>query len=422
MKISRYVAHVVLNDSERLLYNTLNKQYFRYHNTDEVEISGLLQDLNKGEYSEKEIHILRQLVQKKIVLADEANEMDELMYLENQIRYQSDTFHIMIIVTNGCNFRCSYCVQEHESMALSDTSAEKIVSLIGCRAKTVKRVKITWFGGEPLLQYTRIKEIMEKVIEICECNHCNVEAGIISNGYLLSQDMISELKSLHVTMLQITLDGDRISHNERRFLANGEGTYDVVLNHILMVAEAGIPLILRINVDKNNIEKACEVLEKIPEEYRAKVTVSIANLYQTEEKISPYKIYQKVIEMGFAYKMRDSVFMACQVCLMNGIVIDATGKLVVCANAKKEDKELGYIGDNGNIIIQNTALYYKLKTVSALQNPECRECKELPFCIATCKYRRSLNNQSCIGKQNDGLTIEERAKLDYLYDKRRRNI
>lgn len=419
MKISRYVIPVELSNGERLLYNTMNRRYFLYHDTEETEVDSLLHNLNKNEYSGKEIEILRQLVQKKIVLADAADELDELMYRENQIRFQSDTFHIMIIVTNGCNFRCSYCVQEHESIALSDASAEKILALIDKESKIVKRVKITWFGGEPLLQYERIRQMMEMTSEICEKNHCMIEAGMVSNGYLLDKDRIADLKRLHFNMLQITLDGDRESHNTRRFLANGDGTYDMVVGHILMAAEAGIPLILRINVDNDNIEKACTVLEQIPEEHRENVIVSVANLYQATEKISPYKIYKKAIGMGFAYKARENVFMACQVCLMNGVVIDATGKIIVCANARQEEKELGYIGSNGEMVIQNTALYYKLKTVSALQNQECRECKELPFCIATCKYRRSIDNQHCIGKRNDGLTVEERAKLDYLYDKRK---
>ena len=422
MKISRYAVRVKLNNGEILLYNTVDKTYFSYPEEEEGRMECILHNLNKGTYDESEIAILQELVQKKIVLADAADEMDELVYRENQIRFQSDTFHIMIIVTNGCNFRCPYCVQEHENVALSDDSAEKIISLIRQRSQSARRIKITWFGGEPLLQYKRVRKMMERAISICEKNRCELEAGMVSNGYLLNRERIAELKKLHFTMLQITLDGDRKSHDKRRFLANGEGTYDVIVNNIAMIAEYGIPMILRMNIDDTNADSVCDILELIPQEYRSTVTVSVANLYQTEKKISPYKIYERAIEMGYLYKMRNNVFMACQVCLMNGVVIDANGKIIVCANARSEDKELGYLSDDGEMIIQNTALYYKLKTISALQNEECRNCKELPFCIATCKYRRSINNKSCIGKRNDGLTLEERAYLDYYYDKQRRSF
>ena len=223
-------------------------------------------------------------------------------------------------------------------------------------------------------------------------------------------------------MMQITLDGDRDTHNKRRYLSNGEGTYDTVVHNVQMLLENEIPVLLRINIDENSYQSATDVLNTIPKEYRGRVSVSVSNFYQTEKKVSPYEIYRKAIKMGYRYPNRANVFMACQTCLMNGIIVDASGDLIICANADKEDKKLGFIDEEGKIRIQNSAAYYKLKTVSALQNPACKECEQLPFCIGTCKYGRYKNNDKCIGMKNDGLTIQELAKLDYLYDKNYCNI
>lgn len=264
MKISRYIEQVQIDDETKLIYNPIDKQYFRYKKLDESKIKGLLQNLNKGVYSKQEIEILKELINKKIVLSDKADEFDEMMFKENQIRYESDTFHIMIIVTNGCNFRCLYCIQEHESIALSNESASRILKLIENKVNEVKKVKITWFGGEPLLQYKRIKEIMEKAIEIGEKYNCQIEAAMVSNGYLLNEEIILDLKKLNFNMLQITVDGDKNTHDKRRFLANGDGTYNVILQNVQMIVKNNIPLLLRINVDETNFENAYSLLEEIP--------------------------------------------------------------------------------------------------------------------------------------------------------------
>ena len=242
------------------------------------------------------------------------------------------------------------------------------------------------------------------------------ECSLITNGYLLTDAYIRELRSMNCTMIQITIDGDRESHNNRRFLQNGLGTYDRIVENLLFVVKAEIPLILRINVNEENIDEAQYVLDIIPEQYRSKVIISVANLFQNEKKINPYVVYKKAIELGYEYKLRNPIFMACHACLKNGIVISPNGKLIICENVDNDDKELGYIDEEGHIVVNNVAMYYKLKTISALQNPTCRKCKELPLCIASCRYKRTMDNQKCIGMRNDGLALEERAKLCYLYD------
>lgn len=52
-------------------------------------------------------------------------------------------------------------------------------------------------------------------------------------------------------------------------------------------------------------------------------------------------------------------------------------------------------------------------------NEVCKSCLELPFCIAGCKYVRLEDENLCIKKRGDGLSIEEHALLDYYYDLKR---
>ena len=54
-------------------------------------------------------------MKKGILISDNQDELAELEFLENKTKYQTDQLNMMVVVTNACNFRCEYCVQEHET-------------------------------------------------------------------------------------------------------------------------------------------------------------------------------------------------------------------------------------------------------------------------------------------------------------------
>lgn len=417
MKISRFTTKIELDDAQNMLYNTASRQYYVYSKDDESSIQNLLDNINSGVYGELEIQQIAELLRKKIIVSNEVDEIAELEYRENTVRYQDSVFHIMIIVTNACNFRCTYCIQKHESKTLDDVSENKIIRLLSRISEKTNKISIAWFGGEPLLQFQRIERMILLLKNICEKNHCILENTMTTNGYLLNGDIVKHLGKLNFKQLQVTIDGDRKTHDSRRYQSNGKGTYDEIVKNLHLVLTTGITIILRINVDEENIEMAESILVEFPKEYRENIVVSIANFYQEDNKISVRHIYEKAIKLGYQYAGRWNRFAGCQVCYKNGIVVDTNAKIIVCANAVSEG-ELGYIDDDGNLHIENVPKYCKLKTVSALQNPECRDCLELPFCIATCKFWRLKDNTLCVGKRADGMSIEDMAKLDYLYDNR----
>lgn len=90
------------------------------------------------------------------------------------------------------------------------------------------------------------------------------------------------------------------------------------------------------------------------------------------------------------------------------------------ANKTSDEKRMGFIGKNGTVCVERSADLYKLQTVTARDNPECRQCIELPYCIASCKYERAKNNTKCLGKSGDGLSLREKALLDYYSDLRKK--
>ena len=140
MRLSRFTADIELDGKKNMLYNTASRQYFIYSKASRKKIQALLEKMNDGIYDKDEIEIITELIKKKIVVSNEVDEITELEYKENSIRYQDGVFYIMIIVTNACNFRCTYCIQEHESKMLDDVSEEKISKLLVKMSKKVKKI------------------------------------------------------------------------------------------------------------------------------------------------------------------------------------------------------------------------------------------------------------------------------------------
>lgn len=130
---------------------------------------------------------------------------------------------------------------------------------------------------------------------------CKITSDITTNGYLLNEQNIREMKQLNVKSIQITIDGDRESHNKRRYLAGAGETYDKIKENLIKVSEQNIFVILRINIDEKNVDTATNILSEIPEQYRSNIAVNVANLYQIKDKISTYQIYKKAIELGYQY-------------------------------------------------------------------------------------------------------------------------
>lgn len=208
MRVSNYTVNVQIDKEKNMLYNTWSRKYYVYNNKDKDRIKFFLDNINKGIYSEEEVSLFQELMNKKIIVSDKINEVKEIKLLETQKNVMNDEFHITIFLTNNCNFNCEYCTQEHIKKNLEDDVSQELLSFIRKITKQVKILKVDWFGGEPLLQYEKMKKLLCDINNICQENNCSLISGIVTNGYLLNEQRIKELKELSVKSMQITVDGN----------------------------------------------------------------------------------------------------------------------------------------------------------------------------------------------------------------------
>lgn len=416
MKVSDFVVEQSIGDGEYILYSTITRKYFKYCDNNQEYIKRLLNNLNKDNYSLEEVSIIKNLYSKGIIIDDSLDEIEFLRTEENKRRHQDSILRMTIFLTEACNFRCVYCTQKHINKRIDNETIDNIIQLIKIESEKRREIRINWFGGEPLLEFDVICNILKNVLPVCKKNGCILNSSMTTNGYLIDEERVIALRNLGVRTLQITVDGNKNIHDKRRVLANGEGTYDKVLKGIELAAGNGLKIILRININSENIGVKPQVLEDIDKSLRENIYISIANVFQEKEKHSSFEINKYACELGYKRCRRFNNFYGCQACGANSVTIDIDGKILFCSNS--EDMEsIGSLEKFGQIIYKNKQIHSQNISKSLVNNEECRNCKELPMCMGGCiRYNFLYDNKKCRGKRVDGMSIEEVVYLDYYED------
>ncbi|WP_302490417.1 radical SAM/SPASM domain-containing protein [uncultured Dialister sp.] len=116
------------------------------------------------------------------------------------------TSTIFIMLGNSCNMNCRYCLQHplvHEPLA-SDINPDIYDFIAECAKENEKApVHLQFYGGEPLLYFEAIKEVVEHTRDL------NCSYGIITNGRALTDDMVEFFNAYDVPVM-ISWDGPHV--------------------------------------------------------------------------------------------------------------------------------------------------------------------------------------------------------------------
>lgn len=157
---------------------------------------------------------------KGFVVKDDEDLMTYKYYYLSRI-FDNKNVSLTVATTMSCNLRCPYCFEEGNKSPefMHDDVADAIVKYL--ISKKAHKINITWFGGEPLMNFKEIERISSFLMN----NGVMYAASIITNGTLFTKGMIEKLDEYSIKSVQITLDGKQPQHDKKRFFANGKGTY-----------------------------------------------------------------------------------------------------------------------------------------------------------------------------------------------------
>ena len=186
-------------------------------------------------------------------LADEARRYKAayLNFLENRDR---DEVQLFFLPTYACNFACSYCYQEGYEPH-RETFREDVIDAFFAYVDAEfagRRKYVTVFGGEPLLPGEATWKTVERLLG--ETGKRGIDVAFVTNGFHL-EEYVPLLKTGRIREIQVTLDGVGEAHDKRRPHKAGKASFDRIVRGIDASLSSGMPVNLRMVLDKDNIEE-----------------------------------------------------------------------------------------------------------------------------------------------------------------------
>lgn len=157
---------------------------------------------------------------------------------------QEQYLGLCLVMTDQCNFRCSYCINSSEynfskgysNCNISIDTIDKALELYVTNYKKSlewnpkNRFSITFYGGEPLLQYDKICYTIEKVKKYYKI--LDAQYTITTNGYLLTEDKVKYLIDNNV-YINVSIDGYEEIHDLNRKTIDNKPTFAKVVYNFM---------------------------------------------------------------------------------------------------------------------------------------------------------------------------------------------
>ena len=370
----------------------LNKENYESY----LKITSQHSDINESESKMKAL--IKELSAGFFIVDDRVDEMNCVKLRHDMVRFSKDQMTVTILPTTACNFNCIYCFEGFKkSYFLNSELEDCIVRHIDSSLKKGGNLRVTWFGGEPGLAIDSVYSLSHKILEVVNKKKLTYTMLFVTNGYLLNRDMIANLIRYGLDEVQVTIDGPREVHDKRRYLKNGGGTYDVIMNNLKNIADM-ISIFLRINIVKHNISSFPILLDELEKNglrekvfiYLNKTTADTDSCYGYKDNVFNVldysevliEAYELLLKSKFKFKMIPKAnAVNCASIGYKSLYINANGDMYRCMS--QFDDESQCIGNIRNPEQLNHRLF-KWLAWDPFSNEYCIDCNIFPICQGGC--------------------------------------
>lgn len=396
MKVSKYNIY----DEEKFSYiaNTLTGVYIQA-NKDEIL------NIKNEKLEEFGIDEITVLEENGIIVDSQLDEIQLLRNAYNFCKYTNKRTTIIIVPSMKCNFNCSYCYEDKTNESMSEKIQNEVLVFLKSllRDNQISELNVCWYGGEPTLSMDIVIRMSKMIIAICDEIKVRYHASIITNGYFINERIVDAFKKCLIKTAQVTLDGTKHTHNMRRKLIDGRGTYDKVKDAIFLLAQSGINVAVRVNLDKSNIHEYKDVYEIFAGKTNIKCYPAIVTVEDTQNICQKYLCYThmefnefygevskdmhndiKKIELN----MQPSIC-NCAAEHIYSYLVAPDGYLYKCLNdIGNSEYVVGHVSKE----IYGTMAVAKYLGRDPFTEPECQKCAYIPICYGGCVHEYKKHN------------------------------
>ncbi len=357
------------------------------------------------------------LVERGFYVSTNLSVEDEYINILKSIQSISDCLYIIFTITTKCDLRCNYCFENRENrISISKKIYNKSLIWLEKKLSTEKysSLFLVIFGGEPLLEPTKIKKVLKNTRILCnKYGIYRYPTLLTTNGLLASEKLFKSLKKNGLDCLQISFDGNQEqTDRKRKRIKNSEkGVYkDTLL--LLSKLSNQFKITIKLNFSSDNISTVNEFFEDIINLNN----INLDNISIKPETIMISQFDERIEYNSYIYHPNDvglanafnyickeanlrnlqidtSAFFIspCMAYSGSSFLIEPNGKIKNCICAFGLDDFL--ITDLSKSINYNPPKYLN-NNISILQNCIKSKCLFFPICIGGCPYERLLLNNS----------------------------
>ncbi|MNK78569.1 hypothetical protein D3C87_982040 [compost metagenome] len=340
-----------------------------------------------------------------ITVGENINEDRYFSYFHNKQKFSGGTVSSTILLTWACNLKCTYCYEGAgltRNATLNQRTADMFIKFIKNESemKSANTISINLFGGEPLLKIDMGFYILEELDKYCKEKGKMLVSSIITNGTLITDDILNRLESYNCKMIQITLDGTKDIHDNRRMYKSGRGSFDAVLAGIKLASARSLKPVIRINVDKTNLHETYELLELLEKEGLSECHIDFGIVRGSTAACSSYsghcfseeelgEILDQLWNVAalHGFHMSTKPFRKWMYCGLYGdssYTIAPNGQVYKCWEHVGEEKHMiGRLDEDGALADLKYA-FYDWMSRNPLETASCKACVYLPACGGGC--------------------------------------
>ncbi|MBE6708880.1 MAG: thioether cross-link-forming SCIFF peptide maturase [Ruminococcaceae bacterium] len=149
---------------------------------------------------------------------------------------------LCIHIAHTCNLNCEYCFASQgkyhgERAVMSFEVGRRALDFLVENSGTRRNLEVDFFGGEPLMNFDVVKQMVEYARSIEKEHGKNFRFTLTTNGLLIDDDVI-DFANRECSNVVLSLDGRKEVHDKYRIDYAGNGSWDRIVPKFQKLVEA----------------------------------------------------------------------------------------------------------------------------------------------------------------------------------------
>ena len=335
-------------------------------------------------------------------------------------------------IAHTCNLNCSYCFASQgkyhgERAVMSFEVGKRALDFLIENSGTRRNLEVDFFGGEPLLNFEVVKELVKYARSVEKKHGKNFRFTLTTNGVLIDDDVI-DFANRECSNVVLSLDGRKEIHDRFRVDYAGNGSFDKIVPKFQRLVEAregknyymrgtfthanpdfleDIKTMLKLGFNELSMEPVVcapgdeaeltdEDIETVKEQYEKLAFLML----ERHRKGKPFTFYHYMIDLTGGpciYKRISGCGSGTEY-----MAVTPWGDLYPCHQFVGDEKyKLGDIWQG----VTNTEAQNEFSECNVYARPECRECWARLYCSGGCAANAYHATGSVLGIYEKGCEL-----------------